>query len=110
MAIRKVVDREKWHFVKGKINPADIPTRLASNLVESLSGCWCWFEVPQMLWGTNSEWISSSGSVDENSLVGSVRLEASTEVANFSIPTDRGTPDNNICSISAVIDCTRYSS
>ena len=39
-----------------------------------------------------------------------MRLEAPTEVANFTIPTERGTPDNNISSISAVIDCTRYSS
>ena len=27
VAIRKVVERERWNFVKGELNPADIPTR-----------------------------------------------------------------------------------
>jgi len=40
VSIRKVVDRTKWHFVKGDENPADIPTRMTSNLVECFSGSW----------------------------------------------------------------------
>ena len=38
VAIRKVVDREKWQFVKGEVNPADVPTWLSSNLNEGFSG------------------------------------------------------------------------
>ena len=34
VAIRKVVERERWNFVKGELNPADIPTRISSNLLE----------------------------------------------------------------------------
>ena len=41
VSIRKVVDRTKWHFVKGDENPADIPTRMASNLPECFSSGWC---------------------------------------------------------------------
>ena len=53
VAIRKVVDREKWHFVKGKLNPADIPTRLSSSLKKCFSGCW--FRGPSMLWSQELE-------------------------------------------------------
>ena len=51
----------------------------------------------------------NAGRVDENSLVGRVDVEVSAEVVNFSNTTTRDTP-NNKRSISAVIDCTRYSS
>ena len=51
----------------------------------------------------------NAGCVDGNSLVGRVDVEVSAEVVNFSNTTTRGTP-NNKRSISAVIDCTRYSS
>ena len=37
VAIRKVVGREKWHFFKGEVNPADVPAQLSSNLKE---GSW----------------------------------------------------------------------
>ena len=66
VAIRKVVDRTKWNFVKGELNPADIPTRLSSNLVESFSGCW--FGGPVMLSG--EDFGSCAGRSDELSLVG----------------------------------------
>ena len=32
VSIRSVVVRDRWHFVKGEINPADVPTRISSNL------------------------------------------------------------------------------
>ena len=51
----------------------------------------------------------NAGRVDENSLVGRVDVEVSAEVVNFSNTTTRGTPNNRRL-ISAVIDCTRYSS
>ena len=38
--IRKIVDRTKWHFTRGDENPADIPTRMASNLGERFAGSW----------------------------------------------------------------------
>ena len=108
VAIRKVVDREKWHFVKGEVNPADVPSRLSSSLKEGFSGCW--FRGPLMLWSQELAFERvNAGRVDENSLVGRVDVEVSAEVVNFSNTTTRGTPSNKR-SISAVIDCTRYSS
>jgi hypothetical protein len=38
VAIRKVVARDQWKFIKGELNPADVPTRISSNLVECFSG------------------------------------------------------------------------
>ena len=38
ITIRGVVDRNRWNFVKGELNPADIPTRVSSNVIESFSG------------------------------------------------------------------------
>ena len=109
VAIRKVVDREKWHFVKGAVNPADIPTRLSSNLNDSFTGCW--FKGPLMLWSRDLEVDRVKGSCGSgNSLVGRVDVEIPAEVVNFSNTTEKGTPNNSRCSINAVIDCTRYSS
>jgi hypothetical protein len=109
VAIRKVVDREKWHFVRGEVNPADIPTRLSSNLKDSFSGCW--FKGPLMLWSQELEVDRVKASCgNEIFLVGRVDVEVPTEVVNFSNTTEKGTPNNSRCSISAVIDCTRYSS
>ena len=51
----------------------------------------------------------NAGRVDKNSLVGRVDVEVSAEVVNFSNTTTRGTPSNRR-SVSAAIDCTRYSS
>ena len=47
VTIRKMVDREKWHFVEGELNPANFPTQLSSSLkavlravgLEDLSCC-----------------------------------------------------------------------
>ena len=47
ITIRGVVDRNRWNFVKGELNPADIPTRVSSNVIESFSGSW--FQGPSML-------------------------------------------------------------
>ena len=108
MAIRKVVDPEMWYFVKGEVNPADIPTRLSSSLKECFSGCW--FRGPSILWSQELEVERvKAGCVEKNSLVGRVDVEVPAEVVNFSNTTEKGTPNNSRCSISAVIDCTRYS-
>lgn len=47
ITIRTVVNRNRWNFVKAELNPADIPTRVSSNVIESFSGCW--FQAPSML-------------------------------------------------------------
>ena len=70
----------------------------------------CWFGGPLMLWSQELAFERvNAGRVDENSSVERVDVEVSAEVVNFSNTTTTGTP-NNKRSISAVIDCTRYSS
>lgn len=100
--IRKVVDRSGWKFVKSEENPADIPTRMSSDLSQSFAGCW--FQGPSFLL---SPAAFSEETVDacacENPLVGR------TEVSNFSNVTHEGTT-NQACSINAVIDNNRFSS
>ena len=64
-----------------------------------------------MLWSQELEVDRvKAGCVDKNSLVGKVDVEVPGEVVNFSNTTEKGTPNNSRCSISAVTDCTRYSS
>jgi len=47
VTIREIVPREKWHHVSGKINPADIPTRM----VHDFNDCFgtLWFNGPEFL-------------------------------------------------------------
>ncbi|CAB4013065.1 Hypothetical predicted protein [Paramuricea clavata] len=45
--IRKVVDRSGWKYVKSEENPADVPTRMSSDLSQSFAGCW--FQGPSFL-------------------------------------------------------------
>jgi hypothetical protein len=74
VSIRNVVDRDSWRFVKGEVNPADVPTRISSNLHECFAGCW--FSGPSFLLSQHFESggkdISTDGtngnSVDELSL------------------------------------------
>ena len=73
------MDRTKWNFVKGELNPADIPTRLSSNLVECFSGCW--FEGPVMLWSQDVG--SCVGRSDEISLVGREESVVPSPVVNI---------------------------
>ena len=69
------------------------------------------FRGPSMLWSQELEVDRvKAGCVDKNFLVGRVDVEVPAEVVNFSDMTEKGTPNNSRCSISAVIDCTRYSS
>lgn len=92
VAMRKVVEREKRYFVKSEINPADIPTRLASNPSDCFSGCW--FDGPQTLWSKEMEAHEAGvGSVDFNSLVRRVEVELPNEVLNFSCAAAEGMPN-----------------
>ena len=102
MAIHALVDREKWHFVKGEVNPVDIPTRLSSSLMECFSGCW--FRGPLVLWSQELEVDRvKAGCVNKNSLVGRVDVEVSAEVVNFSPTREKDTPNNSRCSIPAEV-------
>ena len=38
LSIRSVVGRDRWRFLKCEIIPADVPTRISSNLNESFDG------------------------------------------------------------------------
>ena len=107
VAIRKVVDWTKWNFVKGELNPADIKTyRLSSNLGECFSGCWC--DGPVMLWSRVVECHAGRG--DEISLFRREELEVLCPVVSMSNSTQKGIHNCKISSLSAVIDCTCYSS
>jgi hypothetical protein len=44
--IRKVVDRSGWRYVKTELNPADVPTRMRSDICAFFTG---WFMGPSFL-------------------------------------------------------------
>ena len=114
VAIRKVVDRNRWNFVKGEHNPADIPTRVSSNLIECFSGSW--FSGPLMLLSHNiesREQVINSNCINDKSLLGRVDVEYFPEV--FETPLNvsmaqRNTKDRKTRSLSSVISCNRFSS
>ncbi|CAB4009873.1 Hypothetical predicted protein [Paramuricea clavata] len=111
VSIRNVVDHDRSRFVKGEVNPADVPTRISSNLHECFAGCW--FSGPSFLLSQHFESggkdISTDGtnrnSVDELS----VKIGNISEGSCLNNTTQNDTPDN-ACSLNTVIDCTRYSS
>jgi hypothetical protein len=108
VSIRNVVDRDSWRFVKGEVNPADVSTRISSNLHECFAGCW--FSGPSFLLSQHFESggkdIGTNGnSVDELS----VKIGNISEGSCLNNTTQNDTPDN-ACSLNTVIDCTRYSS
>ena len=100
---RKVVDRAGWRYVKSGLNPADVPTRISSNICESFTGCW--FEGPSFLVS-----LKDYAEVEvENSGGGEISQVGMAEVANFSNQTHKG-QDNQKCSLSSVINSDRFSS
>ena len=112
ITIRGVVDPNRWNFVKGELNPADIPTKVSSNVIESFSGSW--FQGPSML---------KLDVVDVNSLSGRVDVEVDVEqfteipdamatkvVANLNNSAQDNTKDSEMHSLCSVIDCNKFSS
>jgi hypothetical protein len=115
VAIRKVIDRGRWNFVKGELNPADIPTRVSSNLIECFSGCW--FGGPSMLLSHESlEQVISTNCTNDESLLGRVDVEHSSEILGTTSPdvsnltAQTNTEDSETRSLSSVINCKRFSS
>ena len=103
MAIRKVVERERWNFVNGELNPADIPARISSNLLECFAGCWVTGPPGLCALPVCGNEISLGGKVDEE-----VVVACSSEVV-LNNATRKDTTDET-CSLSDILDCTRYSS
>ena len=106
--IRKVVDRDRWCFVPGEINPADIPTRLAKDLIDCFSSLWYFgpsflssstFTVDEFLFFDENN--STSASDSETSL--SERRVSETSILTVTNVND-GTDLNDI------IDYNDYSS
>jgi hypothetical protein len=110
VTIRKVVDRDRWNFVKGELNPADIPTRISTSLVECFSGCW--FTGPSVLLSQPSAYRGERSDTlcDQTSLGGKVVEEVSHSSDVLSNNVTRNDIPGETCSLSDVIDCTRYSS
>ena len=76
--IRKVVDRAGWRYVKSGLNPADVPTRISSDICESFAGCW--FAGPSFLLSVKEyaeAEVESSGG-------GEISQVGMAEIANFS--------------------------
>ena len=110
VSIRSVVGRDRWHFVKGEINPADVPTRISSNLNECFDGCW--FSGPSFLL---SQLFESGGQdISTDGINGNTFDEINAEAVKvvgptscFSNTTQEKTSDD-VCSLNAVIDCIRF--
>ena len=76
--IRKVVDRAGWKYVNTELNPADVPTRMSSDICASFTGCW--FKGPLFLLSLEVDTsVACDTSGDKLSLVGMA------EVQNFSV-------------------------
>ena len=100
--IRKVVDRAGWKYVNTELNPADVPTRMSSDICASFTGCW--FKGPLFLLSLEVDTsVACDTSGDKLSLVGMA------EVQNFSVQTHEG-PEIQTCSLSSAIQCDRFSS
>ncbi len=115
VAIRKMIDRGRWNFVKGELNPADIPTRVSSNLIECFSGCW--FGGPSMLLSHEClEQVISTNCTNDEPLLGRVDVEHSSEILGTASPdisnltAQKNTEDSETRSLSSVINCKRFSS
>ncbi|XP_028403430.1 uncharacterized protein LOC114526129 [Dendronephthya gigantea] len=114
VSIRSVVDRDRWHFVKGDVNPADIPTRISVTLNECFTGRW--FSGPSFLlsqhFESGGEDISTDGT-NENPLDQANREAARVTLVSeitCNTNTTRKNTSDNLCSLNTVIDCTKYSS
>ena len=111
VSIRSVVGRDRWCFVNGEINPADVPTRISANLNECFDGCW--FSGPSFLlsqhFESSGEDISTNGT--NGNTVDKINAEAVRIVGPtfcFSNTTQEKTSDV-ACSLNTVIDCARFS-
>ena len=79
----------KMH-VKSWLNPADVPTRISSNICESFAGCW--FEGPSFLLS-----LKDYAEVEvENNSGGEISQVGMAEVANFSNQTTRAKITENV--------------
>ena len=105
--IRKVVARENWKFIKGELNPADIPTRLSKCLIECFSSSW--FSGPSSLRDSAVETfqIDEGSSMEDvlseakNSFKGDVDEPVTLTVTNI---------DNDDISLTKILDPTGMSS
>ena len=111
MSIRSVVGRDRWHFVKGEKNPADVPTRISSNLNECFDGCW--FSGPSFLLSQHFE--SGGEDISTDGTIGNTFDEINAEAVKVVGPTScfsnttQEKTFGDMCSLNAVIDCTRFS-
>ena len=86
-----------WKHVPGSVNPADIGTREINLLNTSIKDEW--FNGPQFLWNSESEWPSLEPSIPKL-----LQLEMKTET--MQLATKRGYKDD----ITTLIDMEKYSS
>ena len=82
--IRSASEPERWGYVPGHLNSADLPSRgcTASKLRESE-----WWLGPKWLYRAESEWPSIKGEIDEDLVKGEIKkssaVHLSTELSNF---------------------------
>lgn len=68
--IRKLTPPEKWHYVPGTMNPADLPSRgcKSKQLLESR-----WWESPTWLKSTKEHWPSVEDEINEAEIDGEMK-------------------------------------
>jgi len=94
--IRKNCEVGSWFFVPGKLNPADIGTRIFD--FSSIGGNGLYWEGPEFLRFNETSWPSQKYSVDEN------KLEC------FTLITTENTTVMNLPCIANLIDIEKFSS
>ncbi|XP_065674130.1 uncharacterized protein LOC136091074 [Hydra vulgaris] len=97
-AIRKIVDRQKWNHISGKLNPANFPTRI-SNFVDL---GW-WLKGPEFLLNMNEKikefTVDNELNVD---IMSECKRGGNVVVCNVVLESSPG--------LSSVIDASRFSS
>ena len=103
--IRKVVDCENWFFIRGKDNPADIPTRVCE-----LSDFDRWFRGPGFLFDDGREFENFDVEAELNNA--NVLIESREKgTAVYAVATHEESSGNDgveQCNIANIVDCTRF--
>ena len=112
VTIREIVDRDNWLYVKGEVNPADIPTRMSKDLNDCFENEW--FSGPRFLRESFFEMNSSEFDFISPEAAGEAKKSFSVgndvDVVKDDTETLTMTTTVTECDLSEILDFERFSS